>query len=253
MKHDTSFFSSIGIAIALSLLSAPAVFAYVASSSNYQIQTDSINTGGLLSTSSSYTIEDTLGEAAVGTSSSATYQVKAGYQQMQETYLAVSLSGNVSLSPNIPTVGGGTADGSASWTVITDNPAGYSMTIRSSSTPALSSGANNFPNYTPAGADPDLNFTTPAAASRFGFTPEGADIVQRFKDNGAVCNAGSGDTVSACWDALLAAPTTIATRPSGNQPAGTMTTVRFRAVSDVANVQPAGSYAATTTVTVLAL
>jgi hypothetical protein len=227
--------------------------AYVASSSNYLIQTDSVNDGGGLSSSASYTIEDTLGESAVGPSASASYQVKAGYQQMQEVFLSVSVPGDITLLPNIPETGGGVADGSAAWTVLTDNSAGYTMNIRASSSPALVSGANSFPDYVPAGANPDLSFVTPIASSRFGFTPEGVDIVQAFRDDTVTCNAGAGDTVLACWRGLALAPITIASRATANTPAGTATTVRFRAASEATNVQPAGTYGATTTITVLAL
>ena len=127
------------------------------------------------------------------------------------------------------------------------------MNIRASATPALSSGANNFADYVPAGADPDFAFTTPAAASRFGYTPEGGDIVQRFRDNGAVCNAGASDTASACWAALTTTASTVVTRTTPNHPSGTPTTIRFRAESGATNVQPAGGYTATATLTVLAL
>ena len=92
-----------------------------------------------------------------------------------------------------------------------------------------------------------------AAASRFGFSPEGTDIVQRFKDNGAACNAGALDSVSACWDVLSTTQTSIARRNTANSPAGTATTIRFHAGSGASNVQPAGAYTATATVTVLAL
>ena len=150
--------------------SLPVASAYIASSSNYRIQTDSVNVGGILSTSTSYRAEDTLGEEGVGTSSSATYNIKAGYQQMQQTYLAITASPNVTLSPNILSLGGGVANGVATWTVTTDNAAGYTMNIRSTSSPALVSGANNFADYVPAGVDPDFTFTTPAAGNRFGFS-----------------------------------------------------------------------------------
>lgn len=239
--------------LASSIISIPVALAYVASSTNYRIQSDSINTGGVLSTSTSYRAEDTLGESGAGTSSSATYVIKAGYQQMHESYLAVSAPGNITLAPNIPSNGGGVADGSAAWTVTTDNEAGYTMNIRASSSPALASGVNSFANYVPAGANPDFTFTTPAAAARFGFTPEGADIVQKYKDNGVSCNAGGSDTGSACWGPLLTTADTVSTRTSANHPSGTATTVRFRAESGASNVQPAGSYLATTTLTVLAL
>ncbi len=244
--------SFLPVALAALLLVAPVAHAYVSSSSNYRIQADSVNSGGLLSTSTSYRVEDTLGEEGVGTSSSASYKIKAGYQQMQEVYLAITAPGAITLTPNIPSLGGGTGNGSASWTVTTDNAAGYTMNLRASATPALSSGANNFANYIPAGADPDFTFTTPAAASRFGYTPEGADIVQRYRDNGAACNAGAADTASACWVPLSTSPDTIVTRGTPNHPSGTPTTIRFRAVSGASNVQPAGSYTATATLTVLA-
>ena len=232
------------------IVCAPVATAYVSSSTNYRIQTDSINTGGTLSTSTSYTAEDTLGESGVGTSSSASYQIKAGYQQMQQVYIAISAPGNVTLSPNIPDVGG-VANGLATWTVTTDNMAGYSMNIRASGTPALQSGINSFANYVTAGADPDFTFSTPLAASRFGFTPEGGDIVQRYKDNGSVCNSGSSDTASACWAPLLTTPETIVNRATPNHPSGSATTVRFRAESGTSNVQPVGTYTATSTLTVI--
>jgi hypothetical protein len=233
-------------------VAAPFAWAYVASSSNYRIQTDSINLGGGLSTSTSYTAQDTLGESGVGTSSSVSYGIKAGYQQMQQSFLAITPPGNITLAPNIPSLGGGNADGTGAWIVSTDNVAGYSMTLQSSGVPALQSGANNFPDYTLAGADPDFAFTTPASSSRFGFTPEGSDIVSRFKDNGAVCNVGVLDTPSACWAALSTTPIAIAQSSSGNQSAAVSTTIRFHAASDAANVQPAGVYTATATVTVMA-
>lgn len=239
--------------LASSIVSIPVALGYVASSTNYRIQSDSVNTGGVLSTSASYRIEDTLGESGTGTSSSATYVIKAGYQQMHESYLAVSAPGNITLAPDIPSNGGGIADGSAAWTVTTDNEAGYTMNIRASTTPALASGANSFANYVPAGANPDFTFTTPAAATRFGFTPEGVDIVQKYKDNGVSCNVGGSDTASACWGPLLTTADTVSTRTSANHPSGVATTVRFRAESGASNVQPAGSYLATTTLTVLAL
>ncbi len=240
---------TVGIGVAMS---ASLCGAYVASSSSYRIQMDSVNVGGILSTSTSYRAEDTLGESGVGTSSSASYRVKGGYQQMQETYLALTLPSDVTLSPSIPNTGGGTANGTAVWTVVTDNSAGYTFTLSASASPTLASGVNNFPVYVTAGADPDFTFTTPAASSRFGFTPEGSDIVQRFKDNGAVCITGSGDTASSCWAPLLTSAQTIALRTSANHPLGTATTVRFRAVSGASNTQAPGTYQATTTITVLA-
>ena len=228
-------------------------FAYVASSTNYRLQSDSINIGGVRSTSTGYVAEDTLGEVATGLSGSASYNIKAGYQQMQETYLAISSSGNISLAPAIPSAGGGVSNGQSTWTITTDNLAGYSLSIQASGTPALQSGVNNFANYTPATADPDYNFSVLSTAAEFGFTPEGTDIAQAYRDNGAACNTGSGDTTDRCWGPLLTTPQTIATRSTPNAPSGTTVTIKFRAESGSSNVQPAGTYTATSTLQLIAL
>jgi hypothetical protein len=166
--------------------------------------------------------------------------------------LALSVPSSITLSPNIPNVGGGAATGQGVWLVTTDNAAGYTMQMKAAGTPALVSGGNNFANYTPAGADPDFSFSILAATSEFGYSPEGNDIVSRYRDNGAVCNTGAGDTSDRCWDALLTTDRLIAQRTSANQSGGTATTIKFRAESGASNVQPPGSYTATATVTVLA-
>jgi hypothetical protein len=234
------------------ILTAPIASAYVSSSTSYRIQSDSINIGGNYSSSTSVWAQDTTGEVGTGLSSSASYRVKAGYQQMQETYLAISSPGNLSLSPAIPS-SGGVANTSATWTVVTDNPSGYSLSIRSSSSPALVSGINSFADYTPATADPDYNYSVAAASAEFGFTPEGSDIVQQFKDNGVACNVGALDTGDRCWVGLATTPTVIAQSTLPNGPAGVPLTIKFRAESGVSNVQPAGAYNATATLIVIAL
>lgn len=226
--------------------------AVVASSTNYRLEADSINTAGGFSTSSAYRLEDTTGEVGTGVGTSPNYRTNAGYQQMLTSSLALSVPGAITLSPSIPDTGGGAATGVGSWIVTTDNPAGYTMNLRAEGNPALSSGANNFANYTPTGSDPDFTFSLLATVSEFGYSPEGTDIVTRYKDNGAACNIGSGDTADRCWDALLSTDRLIAQRTTSNQSGGTVTTIKFRAESGASNIQPAGSYTATATVTVLA-
>ncbi len=224
------------------------------SSGSYKIQSDSINFGGARSASGTYVVEDTFGEVASGDSSSLTYNLYAGYQQMQTSYLAVTAAAaDVAMSPSIPGLTGGTSNGSTSITVLTDNPAGYQMNIKSSSSPALRSVNDSFADYTPAGADPDYSFSVAVSASEFGFSPEGADIVQRFKDNGSSCNVGSGDTASACWAALTTTDQTISQSTTGNHPNGVQTSIRFRAYSGPNHFQLEGAYYATSTITILPL
>jgi hypothetical protein len=251
----TSVFLVVAIVLVVSL--APiTIHAEPMSSSNYKIQSDSMNFGGTRSASATYTIEDTAGETATGMSSSTNYTMSAGYQQMDNVFISISSAADVTMTPAIGGVTGGTSDGSTSFTVTTDNPAGYTGTITASSSPAMSSPLDSFADYAPAGANPDANFAVAATASAFGFSPEGTDIAPRYKDTGGgtpVCGSGSSDTALTCWDGLSTSPKTILNRTSQNSPAGTLSTIRFKAGSGNAHIQKEGQYVATTTITVLPL
>ncbi len=218
----------------------------------YQIQSDSINVGGLSSTSTNYGLNDTQGEVGTGYSNSSNYYMHAGYWQIQDSYISISSPADIALS-SISGLTGGGSEGTAAWTVITDNVAGYSMTIQTSTTPALKSTSDSFANYTPSGGNPDYLFTNASANSSFGFSPEGSDVITRFKDNGSACNTGTSETSSRCWDGLSTSAANIAGSSTSNHPGGTPTTVRFRAESGATHIQTAGAYSATVTVTATTL
>jgi hypothetical protein len=139
-----------------SLLLVREVFAQVRTSSSYQMQSDSINIGGGLSSSTDYVQESTVGEIATGPSDSTAYALRAGYQQLQEVYVSLAISGDVVMDPDLPGVTGGTANGSTTVTVVTDNPAGYRLIFQAESDPAMSSGPNTIANYD-AGQEPDYD------------------------------------------------------------------------------------------------
>lgn len=72
------------------------------SSTNFTIFADSINVGGFYSSSSNFALSDTVGELAVGfsTSSLNTYEIRAGFQAMDldsGTFLSIIITGNSSL------------------------------------------------------------------------------------------------------------------------------------------------------------
>lgn len=260
IKHVSSFiFCSTVLFLAFVLLLSifnfrlSVSFAEIMSSGSYKIQSDSVNFAGNRSTSTTYSMEDTVGEIATGDSESTLFKIKAGYQQMQETYLAMTAAGDVSMSPSIGGISGGTSNGSTNFTVTTDNAAGYSVTIKASSTPALQSPLDSFTDYSATAASPDFNFSVPATASNFAFTPEGTDIAGTFKDNGGACAVGSSDTADKCWAGLSTSQQTIVTRTSSNQPGGTLTTIKFKAESGSSHVQVNGTYTATTTITAFSL
>ena len=247
-KNITILFLILGLAYSINT-----AFAQTMTSGTYKIQSDSLNFGGNRSTSTTYSIEDTAGEIATGESQSSLFKMKAGYQQMQETILSVTAAADVTMSPAIGGITGGTANGSTSFTVTTDNPAGYTVTIKASSSPALSSALDSFADYSAPASNPDYSFSVSSSASAFAFSPEGTDIAASFKDNGATCNTGSGNTADACWAGLSTSPQTIVNRTSANHTSGTLTTLKFRAQSGSAHVQVAGTYVATTTITLLPL
>jgi hypothetical protein len=255
MKRSILFLEILFLSVALvAAFGGIDTFAAVMESTHYQIQSDSVNVGGERSTSASYTLEDTTGEQATGVGSSENYQLYAGYQQMQEVYLALSGGGDVTMAPALAGVTGGTSNGSTTLTAVTDSPSGYQLSIEAAESPALQSDTATIADYQPSGAVPDFAFTTAAGQSHFGFSPEGDDIPARFKDDGVgTCGTGANDTTLACWDGLATTSIVAAERTAPNHPDGTATTLNFRVGIGSGSSQPAGTYVATTTVTLIAL
>ena len=247
--------TSVYTAILLTLLifaSMQLSFAEVRSSTNYKLQSDSINFGGGLSTSTNYTQESTFGEVGTGKATSTTYNLYGGYQQMQEVYLALSVPSDVTMTPNLAGITGGTSNGSTTVTVTTDSPAGYRLTYQAQNNPAMQSPLYNIADYD-EGADADYAFAVVANDARFGFSPSGVDIVTAFKDNGALCGLGTLDTALACWAGLATSPIDVAQGAGSNHPSGATTTLNFRVgVGSGAGVLN-GLYTATTTLTALPL
>lgn len=138
------------------------------SSANYTIYADSIDTGGVLSTGGIYSLEDTLGESfAVSTSSINTYEVRAGYQYMEQNYISLDISpATVSLGTLVVSAVNAS---DATATVSTDAYAGYTLSIDSvtgSSVSAVADGA------------------VTAGAEEYGFAATGGDSL--FADDRAL-------------------------------------------------------------------
>lgn len=258
MKFFNFFIKSKYLAILTVAVLAPLVFSHIIladfmQSSTYKIQSDSVNVGGLDSSSSTnYGISDTVGEIGTGDSNSTNYYMHAGYRQMQSSFISISSPTDLILT-SMAGLSGGSSEGTMSWVVTTDNSAGYSMTINSTTTPSLKSALDSLADYTPAGADPDYNFTNPSTNSSFGFSPEGTEVISRYKDNGLACNTGTSETTGKCWDGLSTTPKVIAGSSTSNQPAGATVTTRFRAESGVDHIQTSGVYNVTIVATATTL
>lgn len=243
----------VGVSIFLSFLfslTLPAL-GYVASSTNYRLQFDSINNGGGMGTSTNYKIEDTVGEIATGLSTSTNYNLKAGYQQMDpDVLISITAPSSVVLLPNIGGITGGTANTTSDVGVLTNNRTGYSLYIKASSSPALQSGVNSFLNYADGNIVPDFQWSIPATSSAFGFSPESINVVQKYLDNGVVCNQGGGsDSVDRCWYYFPTVNELISQSAVSNYPVTVTTTVKLRAESGNQHIQTAGTYTATIVVT----
>lgn len=252
-EGNISFFIALLLTVGIVWLSDIG-FAQVRTSSNYQIQSDSVNVGGGFSSSTNYLQESTVGEIATGPSDSSNYSLRAGYQQMQEVFISLSVPTDVTMSPNLPGITGGTSNGSTTVTVTTDSPAGYQLTIQAENSPAMlrDGGSETIADYDDGGT-PDFSFLTSGSEAHLGYSPTGVDIVQFFLDDGGSCNTGALNTDLACWDGLTTSAVAISRGSSANHPSGATTTVNFRiGIGSSAGVA-AGLYTATTTLTALPL
>ncbi len=109
----------------------PAVVNSSMTSTNYTIFADAVGFGGDLSSSTSYTLQDTVGELAVGSTTSTSYTIRGGFQASDRgmislTILSSSLSfGTLSVS-SVATV-------STTASVAVGSETGYSLSISSQS------------------------------------------------------------------------------------------------------------------------
>ena len=174
--------------------------------------------------------------------------------------ISVTSPSNVTMSPAIPgmTGSGGTpSTGSATWTVITSNNTGFSMTLKSSSSPSMSgeSQGGSFADYTPATPTvPDYNWAIAATAAEFGYSVEPATAAVTatiFLDNGSsACNTGSSQTTGKCWLNASTTAVTIINRTSETSSGGEAEVVKFQVEQGASTFKIEDTYTATTTVTV---
>src|SRR3989344_5576517 len=241
-------FRPTALAFVLTLAFVNIALAEVASSTNYRLQADSFNFGGLLSTSANYRLEDTAGEIGTGNSTSTNYALLTGYQQMVSSIIGITAPTDVTLSS---IAGTGVSSGSVALTVTTDGPARYTLSIKAGSNPSLTAGAESFDDYSPSGASPDYDWTVATTEAAFCISPEGVSIASRYLNSGSTCGSGASDDADSCWDGFSTTNRTIAQSSAANTPSGTATTVKLKAEIGSSKTQPEGNFAATLTVTAM--
>ena len=230
------------------------VFAYVMESSNYRIQSDSLNVGGARQTSTTYILEDTIGEIATGPSDSTTYKLKAGYQQMQESYISLASPGNINMGSGTISLSQDDVLGTGSaWTVKTDNPAGYILTFKTDQSNCMDSGTDQFTDYTEASAGTPDAWLVDAANYEFGFSVYGNDVSTAKWGDSTSCGSGSTPDGILKWMGFTST-TAITVATSGNRTttSGTETTICVGAQQGSNVYAPDGNYTADITATVVA-
>jgi hypothetical protein len=148
--------------------------------------------------------------------------------------ISIDNPADVALDPNIEETG--TANGSATWNVKTNNLAGWTLGLEASSAPAMKSGANSFADYTETAPGTPEAWSVDAADSEFG-----------FNSSGTYAEAGFGGNKYLGFDGLNQIQ--IAHRNAPSEGVGDDTTVGFRAEVGASHNQALGTYDATITAT----
>lgn len=234
--------------------------AFVANSTNYRLQSDALNMGGELSSSTNYQIEDTAGEISTGVSSSDNYQILAGYQQMQEVSLSISSGEDIVM----PTLGlmQSTGIGNTTWTIVTDNSAGYSATVYATVSSACSDRDGEGAIDALCNTETGESFADISVAKHlwnvsneyaFGWSAYGDDVTGHGTDTDCLAGADNVPSSSLLWQGFHS--TTAYQIASSTARTGVEGTAVTMCVATEQNTvwAPSGSYYATTTITVLAL
>lgn len=119
----------VGIIIIMAIFLAQRSWAAM-SSTNYYIYADVISVGGVLSTSSAYSLQDTAGESPVGFVTGGSYEIRGGYQAMEQDELSLLIgSGSLSLGSLVDYTASSTASTVVS--VNTGSSGGFSLSVGS--------------------------------------------------------------------------------------------------------------------------
>jgi|GEM_PF-1990245 len=152
---------------------------------------------------------------------------------------------------------GGTSTSSAiSWTVVTNDVSGYTLTIEKNHLLYTGGGGANkqVADYTEASSGtPDYDWGAVGAGNEeFGFAPSsGSDWVQKFKNNTTACNVSGSITDSKCWSPIptTASAETLASTSAGTGSSGSATAIKVQAQVGASNYLESGTYTSTITAT----
>jgi hypothetical protein len=137
-----------------------------------------------------------------------------------------------------------TAVGTTTWNVKTNNSLGYTLAVKATSTPAMTSGSNSILDYQSLVPN---TWNATSSNAYFGFSGFGTDVSTGTWGTGSVCStAGSPNAISTTLKYLgfTTSDKTVATRAATTTTAGIDTTVCY-AVEQNGFYVPSGTYEAT--------
>lgn len=157
-------------------------------------------------------------------------------------YISISQPTDVSMPAIAGT--GGSSEGSASWSVITNNALGYSLAVAAGSSPAMNSGSNSIPDYTTSVPDTPETWSVAADQGAFGFSAEGPAT---SADTWGTPSTGNGKYRG------FNGTTGIAVANNPLFTTGQTTSVYFKGEIGTSYTQPSGTYSSSITATATTL
>jgi len=219
------------------------------SSSDYQINADSINFLGLDSASTNYNLNDTGGEVATGDSTSTHYQDRAGYWPMVMDYhISISTPGTVTMGAISGHGQSNLATNSATFVVNTDNPAGYSLSWHASAATMSDGTGDSIAAYTPGTPSVPEVWSVAGADSEWGGHLGASSTTVDTSFWGAADTYAGGK-----WLNIATSNFQIASRATRTGVGGDSEIVFFGAEVGNSHFQPSGTYTVNVTVTATTL
>lgn len=150
--------------------------------------------------------------------------------------ISLNSPADVNMLPDI--TGTGSSTGSTTWTVTTNNSAGWKLEVSTDQANTMHNGSDTFTDYTETVEGTPETWSVAASAAEFGFGATGTYIESKY---GADKYMGFNST------------TKEQVAHSGAETAGDSTTVIFKAEVGSSKIQPTGAYTSTVTATATTL
>lgn len=189
--------------------------------------------------------EPTLSNAATTESDNVTVSLTV------DASVSITDAPNVTMTPNIDAAIS-TSTASSTWNVKTNDPDGYTLTIRNASTsPALKHSTTpslNFANYTEATPGTPEILGVDSGTYQFAYSARGTDVSTGTYGTGANCGTGTTPTLTLKYRHASTSAILAATRAATTTTSGVDTEVCWVAIQNGVYA-PAGSYSALITTT----